>query len=151
MVFMAPNFGRLVQKWEISTLWGKVGDGCASTTPPCFDAPVMLQLQYIENFICLTISFFTSKASSQQRARWLNLVPGGGLQSNCNKEGFNSVVSAGTIVKVRIGILGNEQNDCYSPDTVIGIGIGGSYISSLGIRTGSTLNKVAGKGYIFIR
>ena len=90
--------------------------------------------------------------SSQQRARWLNLVPGGGLQSNCNKEGFNSVVSALTTAKVRIGILGNEQNDCNSPDTVIGIGIGGgSYISSLGIRTGSTQNSVAGKGYIFIR
>jgi len=73
------------------------------------------------------------------------------LQNNCNKEGFNSVVNAGTEVKVRIGIIGNEQNDCNSPDSAIGIGIGGSHLSSSGIRTGSTRNRVAGKGYIFIR
>jgi len=93
----------------------------------------------------------TYHGSSQLRTRWLNLVPGGGLQNHCNKEGFNSVVNARTEVKVRIGIIGNEQNDCNSPDSAIGIGIGGSHLSSSGIRTGSTRNRVAGKGYIFIR
>ena len=97
------------------------------------------------------MSFYISKASGQRRTRWLNLVPGGGLQGNCNKEGFNNVINSFTVAYVRIGILGNEQNDCDSPDTAIGIGIGGSRSSSSGITTGSTHNRVAARGYIFIR
>ena len=97
------------------------------------------------------MSFYISKASRQRRTRWLSLVPGGGLQGNCNKEGFNNVINSFTVAYVRIGILGNEQNDCDSPDTAIGIGKGGSRFSSSGITTGSTHNRVATSGYIFIR
>ena len=97
------------------------------------------------------MSFYISKESGQRRTRWLNLVPGGGFQGNCNKEGFDNVINSFTVAYIRIGILGNEQNHCDSPDTTIGIGIGGSRFSSTGITMGSTHNRVAARGYIFIR
>ena len=105
---------------------------------------------HIRNRKCYVL-FYIFKASTQRRTRWLNLVPGGTLQGNCNREGVNNVINAGTEAKVRIGILGNNENDCNTPDSAIGIGIGGSHLSSSGIRTGSTYHRVAGKGYIFIR
>ena len=43
------------------------------------------------------------------------------LQLNCNQEGVNSLNTDWTTV--RIGILGNEQNDCLTPDSAIGFGI----------------------------
>ena len=46
------------------------------------------------------------------------------LQLNCNKEGFNAYTSSDR-PKARIGILGNEQNDCSSCDSRIGFGTGG--------------------------
>ena len=57
------------------------------------------------------------------RDTWKTLIGlNASLQTNCTKEGFNawSILS-----KARIGILGNEQVDCYSPDSRIGFGTGG--------------------------
>jgi len=58
--------------------------------------------------------------------KWL-LGSQGSLQSGCNKEGFN-VVCGGP--KARIGIVGNEQNDCHSCDSRIGFGTGGAHDDS---------------------
>eukprot|EP00118_Oscarella_pearsei_P025261 m.307853 g.307853 ORF g.307853 m.307853 type:complete len:253 (+) comp42938_c0_seq1:142-900(+) len=52
------------------------------------------------------------------RDAWKQLVDGSSLQSNCNKEGFNIESTR----SVRIGIIGNEQEDCQTPDSHIGIG-----------------------------
>ena len=41
------------------------------------------------------------------------------LQLNCNMEGFNA---AGTYIRVRVGILGNNENDCITCDSIIGFG-----------------------------
>ena len=48
------------------------------------------------------------------------------LQRNCNKEGFNAV--SGNVIrsKARIGIIANNENECFSPDSRIGFGTGGS-------------------------
>lgn len=55
-------------------------------------------------------------ATSIGRSRWLSMISGSRLQPNCNEEGFN----AGRLV--RIGIMGNNENHCGSPDSYLGIG-----------------------------
>eukprot|EP00112_Aurelia_sp_Birch-Aquarium-sp1_P023248 Seg685.4 transcript_id=Seg685.4/GoldUCD/mRNA.D3Y31 product="putative skeletal organic matrix protein 5" protein_id=Seg685.4/GoldUCD/D3Y31 len=65
----------------------------------------------------------TAQRTSQGRARWLALVAGGSIQGNCNREGFNTVADSGSQVKVRIGILGNNERDCNTPDSALGIGL----------------------------
>ncbi len=60
-------------------------------------------------------------ATSLGRANWLALFPGGGLQANCNQEGIANG-SASPYGRVRIGIVGNQESDCGSPDSYAGIG-----------------------------
>jgi len=52
------------------------------------------------------------------------------LQTGCNKEGFNAVCSTSGQSKARIGILGNNQNECSSCDSRIGFGTGGAHDDS---------------------
>jgi len=54
------------------------------------------------------------------KEKWINLIPNSKLQKNCNKQGFNNKVVSEQ--KVRIGIIGNQENDCNSPDSRLGIG-----------------------------
>gem|GEM_PF-6140137 len=64
------------------------------------------------------------QSTSEGRNAWKGLLPNSSLQNNCNREGFNNY-HAGT--RVRLGIVGNQENDCNSPDSRIGIGGRGSY------------------------
>ena len=62
------------------------------------------------------------------RANWMSLINGASLQDYCNKEGFNvqcSKTNSNGIRrrKSRIGILGNNDNECDWCDSVIGFGI----------------------------
>ena len=51
------------------------------------------------------------RATSLGRATWKFLIgPNASLQAQCNKKGFNSQCSG--LSKARIGIIGNEQNNC---------------------------------------
>ena len=52
------------------------------------------------------------------------------MQPYCNSEGFNS------LGRVRIGILGNNENDCNTPDTFVGVG--SSNMHSLGTYSGNS-------------
>ena len=66
------------------------------------------------------------RATSLGRDTWKKLIGSqASLQKNCNKEGFNAVGGRSSNSKARIGILGNEQEDCTSPDSRIGFGTGG--------------------------
>lgn len=63
------------------------------------------------------------------RGLWLSMVADrrGGLQPNCNLQGFNAGVPNPVLNlpggrKVRFGILGNNEMDCLSLDSFIGIG-----------------------------
>ena len=56
------------------------------------------------------------------RAEWMTLINGASLQQNCNKEGFNAECSIYQR-KSRIGILGNNGENCKYCNTVIGFGI----------------------------
>ena len=63
--------------------------------------------------------------TSLGRDTWKTLIGSeASLQTNCNKEGFN-VVSSSSHSKARIGLLGNENNNCGSCDSRIGFGTGG--------------------------
>ena len=61
------------------------------------------------------------------RNKWKSLISGSSLQRNCNREGFNAYTYGRYInshAKVRLGLIANEQNDCDSPDTFLGLGGG---------------------------
>ncbi|CAH3140948.1 unnamed protein product, partial [Pocillopora meandrina] len=62
--------------------------------------------------------------TSLGRDGWKKLIgSNASLQRNCNKEGFNAVGDRDR-AKVRIGIVSNNQNDCYSCNSLIGFGTG---------------------------
>merc|ERR1719167_1465090 len=63
------------------------------------------------------------------RKAWKSLIPGeSSLQRNCNREGFNVRDDNNKAkARVRIGIIANQENNCASPDSRIGIGGDGSY------------------------
>ena len=67
------------------------------------------------------------RKTSLGRNSWKSLVPGASLQVNCNKEGFNSrgPINGLSRARARIGFVGNNQDDCKSPDSRIGFGTEG--------------------------
>ena len=57
------------------------------------------------------------------KEKWLSLMHGSRLQENCNTEGFNILGRRPNAhLKVRIGIIANNQNNCNSCDSCIGFG-----------------------------
>ena len=71
------------------------------------------------------------RPASIGRNTWKSLLAGSSLQSNCNMEGFNlnpPTILARWTAKARIGILGNNENNCYTCDSRLGFGTGGSYV-----------------------
>jgi len=62
------------------------------------------------------------------RSAWKSLIDDSSLQVNCGMEGFNvspqSYYSDPAVA--RIGIITNGENDCFSCDSRIGFGTGGS-------------------------
>ena len=66
------------------------------------------------------------RATSLGRDTWKSLIGSqGSLQLLCNKEGFNAGSDDGGFSKARIGILGNNHDDCGWCDSRIGFGTGG--------------------------
>jgi len=66
------------------------------------------------------------RKTSLGRNTWKTLIGSqASLQLRCNKEGFNAVGSRASYSKARIGVLGNQQNDCGSCNSRIGFGTGG--------------------------
>ncbi|XP_028416363.1 uncharacterized protein LOC114540368 [Dendronephthya gigantea] len=61
------------------------------------------------------------KETNVGRSRWKQLIHGSSLQRNCNREGLNVFYGRST-VKVRLGIIANQENDCNSPDSFLGLG-----------------------------
>ena len=66
--------------------------------------------------------------TSLGRDKWKSLIGSeASLQHNCNKEGFNAVSGNPLPSKARIGILGNNEDDCSTCDSRIGFGTGGKH------------------------
>ena len=65
-----------------------------------------------------------SKRLNVGRNKWLSLMDGSRLQPHCNKEGFNINTPGynSAHLKVRIGIIANNENDCKSSDSCFGFG-----------------------------
>ena len=57
------------------------------------------------------------------------------MQPNCNREGFNIY---STIGRIRIGFAGNNENDCETPDSVVGVGGDGDCPLSLKTYSGNS-------------
>ena len=71
------------------------------------------------------------RATFLGRNTWKKLIGSrASLQSNCNKEGFNEVGIHSAWSKARIGILGNNENDCGNCDSRIGFGTRGHHDDS---------------------
>ena len=67
------------------------------------------------------------RSTSLGRDKWKSLIGSeASLQYNCNKEGFNAYGNDLDHSKVRIGILGNNENDCDLCNSRIGFGTGGT-------------------------
>jgi len=65
--------------------------------------------------------------TSSGRNTWKTLIGSkASLQPNCNKEGFNAAGTLSGSAKARIGIVGNNENDCTNCDSRIGFGTGGA-------------------------
>ena len=59
------------------------------------------------------------------RKTWKEMIGSqASLQKHCNKEGFNAAFGNRSS-RARIGIIGNNENDCKSCDSRIGFGTGG--------------------------
>jgi len=59
------------------------------------------------------------------RSDWLNLKPNMGAQDNCNEQGFNKTTMylGEVIIMAKLGYFMNNENECNTCDTFIGIGI----------------------------
>ena len=55
------------------------------------------------------------------REEWISLINDAKLQPHCNKEGFN--VKLSNNLNLRIGIAGNNEDDCKTCDSIIGFGL----------------------------
>ena len=67
------------------------------------------------------------------RDEWKKLVgPQASLQNNCEKEGFNvkGDIRHRYLSRARIGIIGNQESNCNSPDSRIGFGTRGEGLPS---------------------
>ena len=68
------------------------------------------------------------KPTSLGRDKWKSLIDESSLQLECNKEGFNvkSPTTRDHSALTRIGIISNNEEDCNSCNSRIGIGSGGT-------------------------
>ena len=87
----------------------------------------------------------------------MSLIKDSALQKNCNKEGFNAKAERERFARVRIGILGNNEENCWTSDSLIGFGCAckkctqNDQINSCGNFNGyGGLKNKQSMGYIFV-
>ena len=88
------------------------------------------------------------------RNKWKWLISGSSLQYNCNKEGFNVYNEQS---RVRLGLIANNENDCETPDSFIGLGAHRNWQTNAARNAASRLSPDNGEknlkamGYILVR
>ncbi|XP_028396192.1 uncharacterized skeletal organic matrix protein 5-like [Dendronephthya gigantea] len=89
------------------------------------------------------------RATPAGRTAWLSLIADFSLQPNCNVEGFN----VREYRELRIGFVGNNENDCRTCDTWIGMGIAhaGMICSASGTIGGGQWQILKTFGYILVQ
>ena len=97
------------------------------------------------------------RSTSLGRNTWKTLIGSqASLQLYCNKEGFNAVGSNSSFSRARIGIIGNEQNDCATCNSRIEFGTGGKpdYSNTCGNEAAAGDNgkrRIKAIGYVMIQ
>lgn len=98
------------------------------------------------------------RATTLGRNTWKSLVGSqASLQSNCNKEGFNAVSGDYPHSRARIGIIGNQENNCHTCDSRVGFGTGGKHDNSNTCGNEATYSPdngdkhIKAMGYIFVQ
>ena len=86
------------------------------------DVTSWILVNYTATSLYSVIADGNNRETNVGRAEWMTLINNASLQQNCNKEGFN-VKCSKYKRKSRIGILGNNQENCEYCNTVIGFGI----------------------------
>ena len=93
----------------------------------CLGMKIGQQLKFIvinkqANSLYSLIADGKYRSTTLGRNTWKTLIGlPASLQRNCNKEGFNAVGDNSRQSKARIGIIANQQNDCSSCDSRIGL------------------------------
>ena len=99
----------------------------------CLGMKVSNKINFIEitknaNSLYSLIADGQYRSTSLGRDTWKSVVGlDASLQVNCNMEGFNAACTRTERSKARIGILGNDGNNCWSCNSRIGFGTGGEY------------------------
>ena len=100
------------------------------------------------------------RATSLGVNKWKKLIgPQASLQVNRKREGFNTAVGHSGSAKTRIGIIGNDQKNCLTPDSRIGFGGAGRGDDSNTCRNDALNNassdngarKIKTMGYILVQ
>ena len=93
-----------------------------------------ISIRYKASSLYNVIADGSYRATSIGRNKWLSLVKDSSIQPGCQREGFNvfedNPESSRYKNRVRIGIIGNNQDDCLSPDSFFGFGGLNSYLRS---------------------
>ncbi|KAL9952950.1 hypothetical protein ACROYT_G040283 [Oculina patagonica] len=118
------------QETKLPTYWN------TSFSKICLGMKIGQQINFIvinkqANSLYSLIADGQYRATSLGRNTWKTLIGSqASLQTNCNKEGFNAESTRSNHAKARIGIVGNNENDCGSSDSRIGFGAGGAHDDS---------------------
>ena len=89
---------------------------------------IVIELKEKANSLYELIADEIYRPTNLGRAKWKKLVgPQASMQNNCQREGFNAKGNKRFfyLSRARIGIIGNDQDNCDSPDSRIGFGTGG--------------------------
>jgi hypothetical protein len=81
-----------------------------------------IMLDYTGSSLYNVIADESYHATNLGRLQWMSLIKNSALQQYCNMGGFNLRFSQSS-THVRIGFVANQENDCRSPDSLIGFGI----------------------------
>ena len=79
-----------------------------------------MNLDFTANSLYSVIADGMFQATTAGRAAWKSIIADSSLQHNCNKEGFNVPINGRSTI--RLGIVANNQNDCNSCDSWLGLG-----------------------------
>ena len=113
------------QETKLPTYWN------TSFSKICLGMKIGQQINFIvinkqANSLYSLIADGQYRATSLGRNTWKAMIGSqASLQYKCNREGFNAGCTGRYQPKVRIGILGNNENDCWSCDSIIGFGARG--------------------------
>ena len=142
------------QETKLSTYWN------TSFSKICLGMKIGQQIKFVviakqANSLYSLLADGQFSSTSLGRTTWKTLIGSqASLQSNCNKEGFNAFC---TIKSIRIGFLGNNENDCDSCDSRIGFGSDNSFVDSntcgnVALHGGDNGNKnIRAMGYILVQ